>query len=58
MVQTLPFWDSANTYFFNDDYTLNCAGEYTDQGGGKVNHSSDTKSDMNYTLHFLHAVSA
>lgn len=60
VVQTLPFWDSANTYFFNDDYTLNCAGEYTDQGGGKVTHSSDATSEM--TLHFAffakHAVHA
>lgn len=38
VVRALPFWDSANTYFFNDDYTLNCPGDYTDQGGGKVRH--------------------
>ncbi len=36
VVTGLPFWDSANTYFFNDDYTLNCPGDYTDQSGGKV----------------------
>lgn len=36
VVPALPFWDSANTYFFNDDYTVSCPGEYIDQGGGKV----------------------
>ncbi len=36
VVRALPFWDSANTYFFNDDYTISCPGDYADQGGGKV----------------------
>lgn len=36
VVHALPFWDSANTYFFNDDYTVSCPGDYIDQGGGKV----------------------
>ena len=35
VVRSLPFWDTANTYFFNDDYTVNCV-EDVDQGGGKV----------------------
>jgi len=36
VIQSLPFWDTANTYFFNDDYTVNCNGQYTDQSGGKA----------------------
>ena len=36
VIQSLPFWDTANTYFFNDDYTVTCNGQYTDQSGGKV----------------------
>jgi hypothetical protein len=36
VVQSLPFWDTANTYFFDDDYLVNCNGEFTDQSGGKV----------------------
>ena len=36
IIQSLPFWDTANTYFFNDDYTVTCNGQYTDQSGGKV----------------------
>ncbi|CAK0782475.1 hypothetical protein CVIRNUC_005706 [Coccomyxa viridis] len=35
VIQSLPFWDTANTYFFNDDYTVTCNGQYTDQSGGK-----------------------
>ena len=36
VIQSLPFWDTANTYFFNDDYTVTCNGQATDQSGGKV----------------------
>lgn len=36
VIRSLPFWDTANTYFFNDDYTVNCNGQYSDQSGGKV----------------------
>ena len=36
VIQSLPFWDTANTYFFDDNYNLNCNGQYNDQGGGKV----------------------
>lgn len=36
VVQSLPFWDKANTYFFDDDYLVNCNGEFSDQSGGKV----------------------
>ncbi|BDA45353.1 probable extracellular serine proteinase at N-terminal half [Coccomyxa sp. Obi] len=51
VVHALPFWDSANTYFFNDDYTVNCPGEYIDQGGGKdVAYYFAPKQDAQITI--------
>ena len=36
VVTSLPFADTDNTYFFNDDYQVRCDGDYNDSGGGKV----------------------
>ena len=33
---SLPFSDSGNTFFFNDDYHVACQGDYYDTQGGKV----------------------
>ena len=35
-VLSLPFSDSDDTFFYLDDYHVNCAGDYVDAGGGKV----------------------
>lgn len=35
-VLALPFSDTGNTYFANDDYNVNCSGNFPDNGGGKV----------------------
>ena len=32
----LPFWDTANTYFFDNDYDVACPAGYADEAGGKV----------------------
>lgn len=52
VIQTLPFWDTANTYFFNDDYTVSCGGQFTDQTGGKVGSLIIYKLN----LHLLHSL--
>jgi hypothetical protein len=44
VITSTPFWDSANTYFFNDDYTVSCGGQYTDQSGGKARKRHPSKS--------------
>ena len=36
VVTSLPFQDSDNSFFYNDDYVVRCAGDYNDTGGGKV----------------------
>jgi hypothetical protein len=36
VVRGLPFWDSANTYFFDNDYAVACPAGYADEAGGKV----------------------
>lgn len=36
VVLALPFTDSDNTYFFNDDYQVRCDGDFNDSGGGRV----------------------
>jgi len=35
-VRALPFSDAGNTYFTNDNYNVNCSGDFPDNGGGKV----------------------
>ena len=35
-VLSLPFTDTDDTFFYLDDYHVNCAGDYVDAGGGKV----------------------
>ena len=36
VVASLPFWDSADTYFFDNDYGVSCPAGYTDVAGGKA----------------------
>lgn len=36
VVLRLPFVDTDNTYFYNDDYQIRCQGDYNDTGSGKV----------------------
>ena len=35
-VLSLPFSDVGNTYFAVDDYSVNCSGNFLDNGGGKA----------------------
>lgn len=35
-ILSLPFLDSGNTFYFEDDYHVDCQGDYYDAHGGKV----------------------
>ena len=45
-VLSLPFSDSGNTFYFDDDYHVDCQGDFYDTHGGKVGHGLAAWSAM------------